>query len=281
MRKIKKAIIPVAGLGTRFLPITKSIPKEMLPIVDRPIIDYIVEEALLSGITEILFIISENKEVIKNYYEKNEVLEERLTQNNRQDLLEKIKLPNVKISYIYQKEALGSGHAIKLAKEFAGGEDIAILFGDNIIDHDVPALKQLINVYEETQDSVIGVTKVPLEDTNRYGIVAYKNDQTNEIKEIIEKPEPSKSPSTNAVFGRYVMTNSLFEALEKVPKIGGEYGLTDAFPIMMQKEILRACQIEGNCYDTGNKAEYIKANLDYSLKHEETKNFIQEYIKEL
>lgn len=281
MNKITKAVIPVAGLGTRFLPITKSIPKEMLPIVDRPIIDYIVEEAILSGITEILFVISENKESIKKYYERNTVLEERFIQTERLDLLEKINLPKVHISYVYQKEALGSGHAVKLAKKFADGEDIAILFGDNMIKSDIPALKQLIQIYEKTGNSVIGVTNVPLEDTNRYGIISYKNLNTNEIKEIVEKPSSTKSPSTSAIFGRYILTNSVFDALEKVPKIGGEYGLTDAFPIMMQTEILRSCSIEGKCYDTGNKKEYIKAIIDYSLEHPEIKEYIQKYVKEL
>lgn len=281
MNKITKAIIPVAGLGTRFLPITKSIPKEMLPIVDRPIIDYIVEEALLSGITEILFVISETKESIKKYYEKNQILEERFIKNKQLDLLEKINLPKVHISYIYQKEALGSGHAVKLAQEFADGDDIAILFGDNMIKSDVPALKQLIQVYEKTGNSVIGVVNVPLEDTSRYGIISYKNLYTKEIKEIVEKPSSTKAPSTNAIFGRYILTNSIFDALEKIPKINGEYGLTDAFSIMMQEETIRSCSIKGKCYDTGNKKEYVKAIIDYSLEHSETKEYIQKYIKEL
>ena len=282
-KKITKAVIPVAGLGTRFLPITKSVPKEILPIVDKPTLSYIIEECIESGITDILLITSPYKKVIEDYFDQNYELEKRLLDKDKINELEllKTKPENVNIYFIRQGEPKGSGHAIKLAKTFVGNDSFAVLFGDDIMKSKVPALKQLLEIYEKNNANVIGCLEVAKELSKNYGMIDFKNKETNEIKSIIEKPKMEDAPSNYAGLGRYVVSSNIFSILETLSMgVGNEYQFTDAMKELMKQEKFYACILEATYYDTGSKVGYLKANIDFALEREELKESLSDYLNQ-
>lgn len=284
MSKITKAVIPVAGLGTRFLPITKALPKEMLPIVDKPILSYIIEECISSGITDILLITSPYKKVIEDYFDQTYELEHRLTEKGK---LQELKLlntkpSNVNIYFIRQGEPQGSGHAIKLAKTFVGDDSFAVLYGDDVMKSDVPALKQLMDLHEKTSANIIGGLEVARELSPRYGMIEFEDKVTNKIKTIVEKPSIENAPSNYAGLGRYIVNASIFEILENLSKgVGNEYQFTDAMKELMKKEPFYACPLDATYYDTGSKIGYLKANIDYALERDDLKEEIKEHLKNI
>lgn len=284
MKKIKKAIIPAAGLGTRFLPATKSQPKEMLPIVDKPTLQYIIEEAINSGIEEILIITGRNKRSIEDHFDKSVELELELKRKDKLDLLEMVQdISNmVNIHYIRQKEPRGLGDAIYCARHFIGDEPFAILLGDDIVDSKVPCLKQLIDCYDEYKTSVIGVQEVAKEDVDKYGILKVKHieDRVYKVKDMIEKPSIDMAPSNIAILGRYIITPSIFKILENQQTgIGGEVQLTDALRTLAQQEAIYAYDFEGKRYDVGDKLGFLQATIDFALKREELRTDLLRYIK--
>lgn len=286
MKKVRKAIIPVAGLGTRFLPATKAQPKEMLALVDKPIIQYIVEEAVAAGIEEIIFVTSSTKRAIEDHFDRNFELEYRLRQKGKKkELDEMLRISDMmKFVYIRQKTPRGLGHAISTAASLIGDEPFAVILGDDIIDAKVPAIKQLMKVYEKYGDIVVGVTKVPKKETHKYGIVdpIMLDQHTAEIRRIVEKPKASQAPSNLAVTGRYILTPDIFELLAK-EKIGtgGEVQLTDALAEHVKKQAGYACIYEGDYYDCGNKLEFVKAIITYSLKRKEFRQPLKKFLKNL
>ncbi|MEG2322457.1 MAG: UTP--glucose-1-phosphate uridylyltransferase GalU [Bacilli bacterium] len=282
MLKIKKAVIPVAGMGTRFLPVTKAIPKEMLPIIDKPTIQYIVEECANSGIEEILFITSPYKKSIEDHFDQSFELEKRLENSQKNEQLKMIQDISklVKIFYIRQGQPLGSGHAIKLAKDFINNEPFAVLYGDDIIKSKTPALKQLIKVYEQYDCNVIGVQEVDHNLVNKYGIIEFLND-TNKIKRIIEKPTIDEAPSNIAGLGRYIVKPEIFNELDNLTKgINNEYQFTDAMLKLMLYQPFYACKFEGTYFDIGNQLGYLKANVAYAIERD-FKDELITYIKEI
>ena len=283
MSKITKAVIPVAGLGTRFLPITKSVPKEMLPIVDIPTLSYIIDECINSGITDILLITSPYKKVIEDYFDQTYELERRLEEKAKIKELKTIqtKPSNVNIYFIRQGEPQGSGHAIKLAKTFVGNDSFAVLYGDDIMksNSNIPALKQLINIHEKTNANVIGCLEVAKELSNKYGMIDFANEKTNKIKTIIEKPSIDETPSTYAGLGRYIVSANIFNVLENLSKgVGNEYQFTDAMKQLMTEEDFYACCLDATYYDTGSKIGYLKANIDFALEREELNDDLKKYL---
>lgn len=283
-KKITKAVIPVAGLGTRFLPITKSVPKEMLPIVDKPTLSYIIDECIESGITDILLITSPYKKVIEDYFDQNYELAKRLEEKDKVKELYRLetKPTNVNIYFIRQGEPQGSGHAIKLAKTFVGDEPFAVLYGDDIMKSDTPALKQLIDTYERTEANIIGCLEVPKEQSKNYGMIDFQNKETNQIKTIIEKPAVENTPSTYAGLGRYIISANIFNTLETLSRgVGNEYQFTDAMKELMTKEDFYACILDATYYDTGSKIGYLKANIDFALEREELKESLKDYLNNL
>lgn len=281
MSRIKKAVIPVGGLGTRFLPITKAVPKEMLPLVDIPIIYYIIKEAVDSGIEDILVISNYNKISIENYFTTNKYLENKIA--NKPDLLQKLNSTNlpVKIHFIYEKEPVGNGATMLKAKEFVGNDSFAVMWGDDIIKSNTPALKQLMDVFDKYAFNVIGVQKVNHDLTNKYGIVDFKNFDKRELKGIIEKPNPEEAPSDYAVIGRYIVSSQIFYELENINKNKGEYYFTDALKEVIQYQVTHACIIDGTYYDTGSKLGYMKATTDYALADNEIKDEYYDFLKEI
>lgn len=286
MKKITKAVIPVAGLGTRFLPITKSVPKEMLPIVDKPTLSYIIDECIESGITDILLITSPYKKVIEDYFDQSYELEKRLEEKEKFEELDYIntKPNNVNIYFIRQGEPKGSGHAIKLAKTFIGNDSFAVLYGDDIMKSKIktPALKQLINVHKETGANVIGCLEVAKELAPKYGMIDFQNKETGKIKTIIEKPSVEEAPSNYAGLGRYIVSANIFPILETLSKgVGNEYQFTDAMKELMAKEDFYACNLKATYYDTGSKIGYLKANIDFARDREDLKDRLDEYLKNI
>lgn len=292
MRKaVKKAIIPAAGLGTRFLPATKAIPKEMLPIVDIPTIQYIIQEAVDSGIEEILIITNSNKHCMENHFDRSYELEERLKSSDRQADYDMIcKIANMaNIYYVRQKEPLGLGHAILCAKSFVGNEAFAVLLGDDVVVHDEgePALKQLMNVYGECGASVVGVQTVPHEAVDKYGIIepsGKRRQDSRRVKvvDLVEKPPIEEAPSDLAILGRYILTPEIFEILEhQAPGKNGEIQLTDAIRSLLVSQVVYAYDFEGTRYDVGDKFGFIKATIDFALKREEVNEQLVSYIKKL
>lgn len=281
MKKITKAVIPVAGLGTRFLPITKSVPKEMLPIVDKPILSYIIDECIESGITDILLITSPYKKVIEDYFDQNYELAKRLEEKDKVTELESLntKPKNVNIYFIRQGEPQGSGHAINLAKTFVGNDSFAVLYGDDIMKSKTPALKQLIEVHEKTSANVIGCLEIPRELSPKYGMIEFENQVDNKIKTIIEKPPVEESPSNYAGLGRYIVSSNVFSILETLNRgVGNEYQFTDAMKELMKQENFYACILDATYYDTGSKIGYLKANIDYALEREELRESLKDYL---
>lgn len=286
IKKVRKAVIPVAGLGTRFLPITKALPKEMLPIVDKPILQYIIEEAAAAGIEEVLLITSSYKKVIEDHFDRSYELESRLEKNNKQAELKQIRAVSelVKIYYIRQGAPLGSGHALNLAKSFVGDEPFAVLYGDDLMEYekDEPVLKQLMNTYEQYDCNVIGVQQVADNLVYKYGIIKFKEEATGLIETIIEKPEIGKAPSNWAGLGRYIIKPEIFTILKDLKVgAGNEIQFTDAMKELMKRQSFYACKFKGNYYDTGSKIGYLKANLHYAWQRTEFKAELKEIIKNL
>lgn len=284
--KVRKAIIPAAGLGTRFLPATKAQPKEMLPIVDKPTIQYIVEEAINSGIEDILIITGRNKRAIEDHFDKSFELEEELKRKGNQDLLNLVQdISNlVNIHYIRQKEPKGLGHAIYCAKSFIGNEPFAVLLGDDIVDAEIPCLKQLVDIYNKYETTVIGVQQVPDEDVSKYGIVSCKqvDERVYKVNDLVEKPELEKAPSNVAILGRYIITPQIFKHLENaVPGKGGEIQLTDALKGLIGHEAMYAYDFAGKRYDVGNRLGFLQATLEFALKRDDLRDEVAPYLKRI
>jgi UTP--glucose-1-phosphate uridylyltransferase len=276
MKKVKKAIIPAAGLGTRFLPATKAMPKEMLPIVDKPTIQYIVEEAVKSGIEDIIIVTGKGKRAIEDHFDHAFELEQNLLEKGKLELLEKVQASSnmVDIHYIRQKEPKGLGHAVWCARKFIGNEPFAVLLGDDIVQAEKPCLKQLIEEYEKTSSSVIGVQTVPENETHRYGIIdpSGKEDRRYEVKRFVEKPAKGTSPSNLAIMGRYVLTPEIFMFLEEQQVgAGGEIQLTDAIQRLNEIQRVFAYDFEGKRFDVGEKLGFIQTTIEMALQHDELK----------
>lgn len=273
MKKVKKAIIPAAGLGTRFLPATKAMPKEMLPIVDKPTIQYIVEEAIASGIEDIIIVTGKGKRSIEDHFDHAFELENNLFSKGKFDLLDEVRRSsNVDIHYIRQKEAKGLGHAVWCARNFIGNEPFAVLLGDDIVQSQTPCTKQLAEQYERLQRSVIGVQTVPSDQTHRYGILAPLNnfERLYEVDYFVEKPSQGKAPSRLAIMGRYILTPEIFEYLEHQEEgAGGEIQLTDAIQKLNESQGVYAYDFEGTRYDVGEKLGFIMTTIDFALQKEE------------
>ena len=284
-QKIKKAIIPAAGLGTRFLPATKAQPKEMLPIVDKPTLQYIIEECVSSGIEEILIITGRNKKSIEDHFDRSVELEIELEKSNKQEMLKMVRdiSDMVNIHFIRQKEPRGLGHAILCAKSFVGNEPFAVLLGDDVVYSDQkPCLKQLVDCYEEYKTSVLGVQTVAPENVNKYGIVSgiEIEDRVYKVKNLIEKPSIDEAPSNIAILGRYIITPKIFEILENTePGKGNEIQLTDALLKLIEEEAMYAYDFEGRRYDVGDKLGFLEATVEYAIRREELRDDFIEYLK--
>ncbi len=285
MKKVTKAIIPAAGLGTRFLPATKAMPKEMLPIVDKPTIQYIVEEAIASGIEDIIIVTGKGKRAIEDHFDNNFELEANLLEKGKLDLLEKVtQSSKVEIHYIRQKEAKGLGHAVWSARKFIGNEPFAVLLGDDIVQAEKPCLKQLIEQFDATQTSIIGVQQVPNEETNRYGIIDPSKalGRLYQVNEFVEKPALGTAPSNLAIMGRYILTPEIFELLENQEVgAGGEIQLTDAIQKLNELQNVFAYDFKGKRYDVGEKFGFVKTTIEFALEHPELKDDLIQYIKQL
>lgn len=284
IKPVRKAVIPAAGLGTRFLPATKATPKEMLPIVDKPTIQYIVEEALAAGIEDILVITGRSKRAIEDHFDRSIELEMNLKEHGKEKELEVVrKISDIRIHYIRQKESRGLGHAILCAQQFIGDEPFAVLLGDDVVDAKVPALKQLIDVYEKTGSSVLGVQEVPLEKVSSYGIVAsHATDEprTFTVSDMVEKPAVEDAPSRLAVLGRYVINPEIFAILEKTePGRGGEIQLTDALKVLAEQQTMYAYNFEGRRYDVGDKQGFLEATVEMALKRPDLRDKFLTYLQ--
>lgn len=284
--KVRKAVFPAAGLGTRFLPVTKAIPKEMLPLVDKPLIQYCVEEAISSGIEDIIVVTGRGKTAIEDHFDSSKELEAILHEKGKTELLEMVRdISNlVRFSYTRQKEALGLGHAILCAKSLVGDEPFAVFLSDDIIDSKVPALGQMIEIYKKYRHSVLAVQRVPKESISSYGVIKGKSLGAGlfEVSDLVEKPKMEDAPSDMAVIGRYILTPDVFEYLEKTrPGKNGEIQLTDALNAMAGKHPLYALEFEGDRYDAGDKFGFLKANISYALKRDDMRDELVKFLKEL
>jgi len=286
MKEVKKAIIPAAGLGTRFLPATKAMPKEMLPIVDKPTIQYIIEEAVASGIEDIIIVTGKGKRAIEDHFDNAPELEKNLSDKGKYDLLDKVRYSSslANIHYIRQREPKGLGHAVWCARNFIGDEPFAVLLGDDIVVNDTPCLKQMIDIYNETFSSVIGVQAVPEHETHRYGIIdpLSQNNRLFQVKNFVEKPKLGTAPSNLAIMGRYILTPEIFRFLENQDVgAGGEIQLTDAIQKLNQIQRVFAYNFEGIRFDVGEKFGFVKTTIEFALQHDEIKEEVLQYLKEL
>lgn len=285
MQKLTKAVIPAAGLGTRFLPATKACPKEMLPIVDKPTIQYIIEEALASGITDILIISGRTKRAIEDHFDRSPELEMNLEEHGKLELLQQVKdIADINIHYIRQKEPRGLGHAILCAKAFIGHEPFAVLLGDDVVYNDAyPCLRQLMDVYEATGGSVLGCQTVPKEKVSSYGIVdsvPTDNKRIFKVNDMVEKPALEEAPSQLAVLGRYVIMPEIFDILEQTqPGRGGEIQLTDALKVLAKEQTMYAYDFMGRRYDVGDKLGYLTATVEYALRRDDLHDKFMEYLR--
>jgi UTP--glucose-1-phosphate uridylyltransferase len=284
--KVRKAIIPAAGLGTRFLPATKAMPKEMLPIVDKPTIQYIVEEAVASGIEDIIIVTGKGKRAIEDHFDNSFELEQNLFEKGKFELLDEVQKPSkmVDIHYIRQKEAKGLGHAIWCARKFIGNEPFAVLLGDDIVQAEKPCLKQMIEQYDRYTSSIIGVQTVLPDEVSRYGIVDGReiHNRLFSVNNLVEKPKKEDAPSNIAIMGRYILSPKIFEILEnQKPGAGGEIQLTDAIAELNQAEAVYAYDFEGVRYDVGEKIGFIKTQLEFALQREDLKDELMEYLKKI
>jgi len=288
--KVRKAVFPAAGLGTRFLPATKAQPKEMLPIVDKPIIQYGVEEALAAGCDQIIIITGRGKAAIEDHFDVSYELEKILEDRGKADLLKIVKQISdmIHVAYVRQKEALGLGHAVLMAKELIGNEPFAVILADDVIDAPKPCLKQMVEVFEETQESVIATQVVEGPAISSYGVLDVKQPdgrfggRLSEIKNMVEKPKLEDAPSKQAIIGRYILTPAIFDVLEKTkPGAGGELQLTDAMRNLLQQEHMWAYVYEGKRYDAGDKLGFLKATVEFALQRPDLGGPFREYLKKL
>lgn len=281
---VKKAVFPVAGLGTRFLPATKSSPKEMLSLIDKPLVQYVVEEAVAAGIEQILFVTGRGKRAIEDHFDISFELESILREKGKDDMADKVRTiaEMISIFYVRQKQALGLGHAILCAREFVGKEPFAVLLGDDIIDAERPCLGQLLDVFKTYQGSVLALEKVPMENISAYGCVRANtiSDRVYEVTDLVEKPKRDDAPSDLAIIGRYVLTPEIFPILEKQqPGKGGEIQLTDAILQLSKQQSIYGCRFEGNRYDCGDKLGFLKATVDMALKREDLGRDLEEFLR--
>lgn len=282
--KIRKAVIPAAGMGTRFLPATKAQPKEMLPIVDKPTIQYIIEEAVASGIEDILIVSGRGKRAIEDHFDKSYELEDMLKRKGEQELLSLVQdISNLaNVNYVRQKEPRGLGHAIYCARSFIGNEPFAILLGDDIVDSSVPCLKQMIDIYEKYNTTVLGVQQVPESEVSKYGIIkgTLIEDRVYKVEDMVEKPDIDSAPSNVAILGRYIVTPEVFTHLENAsPGKGGEIQLTDALKAMLAANPIHAYDFIGKRYDVGNKLGFLEATVEFALKRDELRDEFAAYLR--
>lgn len=283
--QVKKAIFPVAGLGTRFLPATKSTPKEMLPLIDKPLVQYVVEEAVASGIEQILFVTGRSKRAIEDHFDISFELESLLYEKGKDAELSQVReiADMINIFYVRQKQALGLGHAILCAKEFVGSEPFAVLLGDDIIDAEKPCLGQLLDVYRKYRGPVLALEQVPMENISSYGCVKANtiSDRVFEVVDMVEKPKREEAPSDLAIIGRYILTPDIFPILERQePGKGGEIQLTDAIKKLAKDEAIYGCRFEGIRHDCGDKLGFLKATVDMALKREEFNGDFEAFLRQ-
>ena len=285
---IKKAILPVAGLGTRFLPATKAQPKEMLPIIDKPVIQFLVEEAVNSGVKDIIFVTGRGKRAIEDHFDYAPELENSLLEKNKSDIFKKVREISEMANFFYvrQKMPKGDGDAILCASDFVNNEPVAVLFGDDIIDSKIPCLKQMISVYEKYGDCVVALERVPKKETKHYGVVAAKkiSDKVYEISDVVEKPDPKDAPSNLAIVGKYIITPEVFVELKKLKEQKNrkeELRLADALKNLLKKRPIYGLIYEGKRYDCGSKIGFMKATVDFGLKHPEVNGEFKKYLKNL
>ena len=283
--RVKKAVFPVAGLGTRFLPATKASPKEMLPLIDKPLVQYVVEEAVASGIEQILFVTGRGKRSIEDHFDISVELEAHLCGKGKDQELSKVReiAEMVDIFYVRQRQALGLGHAILCARDFVGNEPFAVLLGDDIIDSETPCLKQLVEVFDQRHGSVLALEKVPLENISSYGCVKAEQlaERVFDVRDMVEKPKQEEAPSDMAIIGRYVLTPRIFDILKnQEPGKGGEIQLTDAILKLSREEKVFGCLFEGLRHDCGDKLGFLKATVDMALKRDEFRDEFSEYLRQ-
>lgn len=285
--KIEKAVFPVAGLGTRFLPATKANPKEMLPIVDKPLIQYAAEEAIEAGVNELIFVTSSSKRAIEDHFDTNHALESELEKKQKNDILEMVKNiipPHVHCVYVRQPEALGLGHAVLCAKPVVGNHPFAVILADDLISNEPGCLKQMAQLFSYQRCSILGIQSVDPQETHKYGIVAGTNVEQGltQVDAIVEKPKPSEAPSNSAVVGRYILTPRIFSLLESTPRgAGGEIQLTDAIAELLKQERVLGYEFEGIRYDCGSKFGYLQATVEMALKHPEYGKEFRDYLNGL
>jgi UTP--glucose-1-phosphate uridylyltransferase len=284
--RVRKAVFPAAGLGTRFLPATKAQPKEMLPIVDKPTIQYVIEEAAASGIQDVIIVTGRGKNAIEDHFDRSLELEQILIQRGKMDLVSEIREISslVSVSYIRQKEPLGLGHAILVARNLVGDEPFAVFLGDDIIDSSVPCMGQMMRVFEQVQNAVLAIQEVPRQEVKHYGIIdgVPIRDRIYEIKDMVEKPDPERAPSTLAIIGRYILPPEIFDLLEQTePDEGGEIQLTNALRALLKTRPIYGFQFEGKRYDAGNKLGFLKATVEFALKRPDLAEDFAKYLKSL
>jgi len=286
--KLRKAVFPAAGLGTRFLPATKAQPKEMLPLVDKPIIQYVIEEAVAAGLTSIIMVTGRGKNAIEDHFDVSYELEKQLEERGKHDLLAQVRtIANmVTVSYVRQGEALGLGHAVLMSRDLVGDEPFAVMLGDDIIDSEIPCMKQMVEVFERYEAPVIAVQTVPRKYISAYGVVdavpEAGNDRVYRIRDMVEKPPADKAPSDLAIIGRYILTPDIFAALEKTERDeGGEIQLTNGLRALAEKRPVYAYRFEGKRHDAGNKLGFLKATVEFALKREDLGGDFREYLKSL
>lgn len=282
--KIKKAVIPVAGLGTRFLPATKTVPKELLPIVDTPAIQYVVQEAVDSGISEVIFVTGRNKDSIEDHFDENPELDQVLEERGQTETVRSLRriAEMIEVVSVRQKRPLGLGHAVLCARDLVGDEPFAVLLSDDLIDSSLPCLRQLLEVFENKKESVIALRRVPDHEVQRYGIVQGKqlSNRLYEVDDMVEKPDPDEAPSRLAIIGRYILQPKIFSLLEKVtPGRGGEIQLTDAIAQLARQKKVYGYEFEGEHYDIGDKLGFVRATIAYALKRPELKETVKEYLR--
>ena len=287
-RKVRKAVFPAAGLGTRFLPATKAQPKEMLCLVDKPLIQYVVEEAVASGITHIIIVTGRGKNAIEDHFDVSYELERLLEERGKKDLLEQVRSVSnlVTVSYVRQGEALGLGHAVLTARELVGDEPFAVMLGDDIIDNPVPCMRQMLDCFEQHGDPVVALQQVPREEISAYGVISGKaepgSDRVYRIDDLVEKPKKEDAPSDLAIIGRYILTPDVFDALEKTPRDkGGEIQLTNGLRDLRQRRPLFGYRFEGVRHDAGNKLGFLRATVEFALKRPDLGGPFREYLKTL
>jgi len=282
--KLKKAVIPVAGLGTRFLPATKAVPKELLPIIDIPSIQYVVQEAVDSGIQEIIFVTGRGKDAIEDHFDEAPELEQILAERGQTETVEMLRriVAMTEVVSVRQKKPLGLGHAVLCARDLVGNEPFAVMLADDLIDNDVPCIRQLLEIFEEKQESVVALMEVPQEDVHRYGVIkgSEVKKRLYQVEATVEKPQASQAPSRMAIIGRYILRPEVFAILEKLPAgKGGEIQLTDGLAQLVRERKVFGCEFEGDRYDIGDKFGFVRATVAYALKRPDLKDRVTDYLK--